>query len=180
LLLWQQTFASPYLSRTMSVVPVAKRARVDNAVALYDSKDKQIVVAGSGAPARTSDLEAPTMLLSGHGASVLTMKFDPSGKFMASGSFDRHIFLWEVYGECTNYMMLTGSKNAVLELHWNYDGSQIVSCSADKMVSVWDAEMGQRVKKLSGHTGVVNSCCNVRRGPPILVSGSDDGTIKVT
>ena len=55
----------------MSEEHQAKRARVTDAVALYDSKDKQIVVADSGAPARTSDLHAPTMLLTGHGASTL-------------------------------------------------------------------------------------------------------------
>lgn len=158
--------------------PPAKRARVQDQMTLYDSKDKQIVVADN-TPERTSDLLAPTMLLTGHGAAIYTLEFDPSGQHLASGSFDRKIFLWDVFGECTNYMVLEGHKNAVLELHWNTDGNQIVSCSADKVVSVWDAEVGQRVKKLTGHTGIVNSCSIARRGPPLIASGSDDGAVKL-
>ena len=32
---------------------------------------------------------------------------------------------------------------------------------------------------MSEHDNFVNSCCPLRRGPPLLVSGSDDGTAKV-
>ena len=28
---------------------------------------------------------------------------------------------WNVYGECTNYMLLKGHKNAVLQVQWTYD-----------------------------------------------------------
>lgn len=36
-----------------------------------------------------------------------------------------------------------------------------------------------QVKKMSEHENFVNSCCPLKRGPPLLVSGSDDGTAKV-
>ena len=32
---------------------------------------------------------------------------------------------------------------------------------------------------MSEHDNFVNSCCPLRRGPPLLVSGSDDATAKV-
>ena len=37
---------------------------------------------------------------------VLTMKFNPEGTVVASGSHDRHIFLWNVHGDCKNFMLL--------------------------------------------------------------------------
>lgn len=40
---------------------------------------------------RTSDLLSPTMLLSGHAGTVYSMKFDPTGQHIVSGSFDRKI-----------------------------------------------------------------------------------------
>lgn len=43
----------------------------------------------------------------------------------------------------------------------------------------WDAETGEPVKKLAEHSAVVNSVCPARRGAPLLVSGSDDGTVRV-
>lgn len=50
------------------------------------------------------------MLLTGHGGEVFTCKFSPDGQSIASGSHDKHIFLWRVYGEeCENYMLLKGA-----------------------------------------------------------------------
>jgi WD40 repeat protein len=72
-----------------------------------------------------------------------------------------------------------GHKNAVLELHWTSDGERIVSASPDKSVRAWDAVTGEQVKKMAEHDNFVNSCCPLKRGPPLLVSGSDDGTAKV-
>jgi Prp8 binding protein len=76
-------------------------------------------------------------------------------------------------------MVLRGHQNAVLEVHWSVDGSHIFSASSDKSMAAWDVELGQRVKKCVGHTSFVNSCCPAKRGPPIVATGSDDGTVKV-
>ena len=74
---------------------------------------------------------------------------------------------------------LVGHKNAVLELHWTPDGERIISCSPDKTARAWDVETGLQIKKMGEHTDIVNSCCPLRRGPPLVVTGSDDGTAKV-
>lgn len=58
---------------------------------------------------RTSALMAPIMLLTGHGGEVFTAKFSPDGRTIASGSHDKHIFLWNTYGECKNYMLMQGT-----------------------------------------------------------------------
>lgn len=36
-----------------------------------------------------------------------------------------------------------------------------------------------QIKKMAEHSSFVNSCCSARRGPPLIVSGSDDGTAKL-
>mmetsp|Transcript_15482 Transcript_15482/g.46734 ORF Transcript_15482/g.46734 Transcript_15482/m.46734 type:complete len:289 (+) Transcript_15482:358-1224(+) len=128
---------------------------------------------------RTSDLQAPIMLLSGHAGEVFSLKFSPDGKTIATGSHDKHLFLWNTYGDCENFMAMKGHKNAVLELHWTSDGERIISASPDKSVRAWDAATGLQVKKMAEHDMFVNTCCPLRRGPPLLVSGSDDGTAKV-
>ena len=100
---------------------------------------------------RTSNLEAPNMLLSGHESAIYSISFSPTGKSLASSALDGSIFLWEVFGSCKNYNVLEGHKNAVLELKWTEEG-KIVSCSADKTVAVWDANKGCRLRKFSEHT----------------------------
>lgn len=75
--------------------------------------------------------------------------------------------------------MLSGHKNAILELHWSADSRRIVTASPDKTVRAWDVAMGKQVKKMSEHNETVNSCHLLRKGAPLLVSGAEDGLIKV-
>ncbi|KAL9659439.1 hypothetical protein QQ045_024245 [Rhodiola kirilowii] len=109
------------------------------------------------------------MMLTGHQSDIYTMKFNPEGTVIASGSHDREIFPWHVHGECKNlwffflkrknFMVLKGHKNAVLDLQWTTDGSQIISASPDKSLRAWDAETGKQIKKMAEHSSFVNSCC---------------------
>jgi WD40 repeat protein len=79
--------------------------------------------------------------------------------------------LWEVSGSCANVNVLKGHKNAVIDICWSPSGDRIVSASADKTVSIWEPCPGRRVRKLEGHTKVVNS---VAVHGKTIVSGSDD------
>ncbi|KAG0470871.1 hypothetical protein HPP92_017571 [Vanilla planifolia] len=118
----------------------------------------QLAILGHGPPGkqRTSSLESPIMLLIGHQSAIYTMKFNPAGTVVASGSYDkRHLPMW------------------------TSDGSQIISASPDKTLRAWDIETGKQVKKMAEHSSFVNSCSPSRRGPPLVVSGSDDGTAKL-
>ncbi|KAI9999573.1 hypothetical protein NQD34_018392 [Periophthalmus magnuspinnatus] len=107
---------------------------------------------GTGPP-RTSSLQAPIMLMSGHEGEVYCCKFHPNGATLASSGFDRLILMWNVYGDCENYATLKGHSGAVMELHYNTDGSMLFS-STDKTVGVWDSETGERIKRLKGHTSL--------------------------
>lgn len=40
---------------------------------------------------RTSGLQAPTVMLTGHEAAIFSLSFDPAGKNLASASMDRNI-----------------------------------------------------------------------------------------
>ena len=78
-----------------------------------------------------------------------------------------------------NYMMMQGHKNSVLELHWTADGDNILTCSPDKTLRLWDATTGESVKCMKGHQSFVNACSTAPKGKPLCVSGSDDGTAKL-
>ncbi|KAG7996464.1 hypothetical protein I3843_01G160800 [Carya illinoinensis] len=90
---------------------------------------------GPNGKQRTSSLESSVMLLMGHQSAIYTMKFNPSGTVIASGSHDREIFLWR-------------HKNAVVDLHWTIDGSQVISAIPDKTLRAWDVETGKQIKKM--------------------------------
>ena len=57
--------------------------------------------------------------------------------------------------------------------------SILYTCSTDKTVSKWDLESCERVKRFKGHQAFVNTVSCARRGPQLICSGSDDGTVKV-
>lgn len=128
---------------------------------------------------RTSSLQAPVMELSGHTGEIFAARFDPNGNYIASGSMDRSIMLWRVYGDCENYGILTGHKGAILDLQWSRDSRVIFSASADTHLASWDLESGQRIRRHVGHEEVVNTMDVSKRGEEVLFSGSDDGYIGI-
>lgn len=170
-----------------------KRGRDETALTVVDNAQQpkkqktstDLVLAGNNknqlipqAPKRTSKLESPIMKLTGHKGEVYSAKFSPSGNLLASASFDKTIFLWNVYEECVNFCVFKGHTNAVLEVQWSPDEEQVYSASADKSLCVWSVQNGQRLRRLKGHKGIVNSVAVARRGLPALFSASDDATVK--
>ncbi|XP_063903717.1 U5 small nuclear ribonucleoprotein 40 kDa protein [Zophobas morio] len=156
-----------------ALVPVIKKARNEVATS---NKNKSVLQA---APARTSNLFAPIMLLEGHEGEIFSVEFHPDGQYLASSGFDRRIFIWSVYGECENLSVMSGHTGAIMELHFTPDGSNIFTASTDHTLGLWDLPTGQRIKKYKGHTTFVNSVQGARRGPQLMVSGSDDTTVKL-
>lgn len=119
------------------------------------------------------------MELTGHSGEVFATRFDPSGTHIASGSMDRSIMLWNTYGQCENYGIMTGHKGAVLDLQWARDSNSLFSASADMTIASWDLESGLRKRRHIGHEDVVNCIDLSRRGQDLLISGSDDGTVGI-
>eukprot|EP00889_Picochlorum_renovo_P003342 jgi/Picre1/30372/NNA_005736.t1 len=81
--------------------------------------------------------------------------------------------------QCENFSVLSGHKNAVLQVQWTGDGEHLVSCSPDTTVRSWDAMTGEQVGIMKDHTDIVNCCSVQRRGTPMAVSGSDDCSVKL-
>lgn len=160
------------------------RSNEDGAIIVSDSVRDAFL----GKPTRSSSLPSPTLKLSGHTGSVYALQYSPSGSCLCSTSFDMTCLLWrhssideddENYndtGEATydNFSVLKGHKNAVLDCAW-CDQDCIVTASADKTVMLWDAATGNRLRKWSQHTGIVNSVTVVSEYQ--VASASDDGTV---
>ena len=149
-------------------------------IALPPSSSTALVSAAKRAnlvQGRTSDLAAPNMCLSGHEGAIYCASFEPiAGNTLATAGLDAKVFLWSVFGECTNFNVLAGHKNAILEMHWLSTGTHLVTCSADYTAAMWDAAKGCRIKKYVEHTGIVNCCGVAKSNPHMFATGSDDCT----
>jgi Prp8 binding protein len=176
--------------------PAAKRMR-DNAGAIVAVSSPWTGTAKEQQPPqqpqqhRTSSLPTPTLQLTGHGGSVYALKYSPSGAILCSTSFDMQCFLWshanedefdETITSYSNFNVLTGHKNAVLDCAWLNDET-VVTCGADKTVVLWDVLTGQRRRRYADqHSKIVNAvdCSMTAAGQHhTIMSVSDDGNCLV-
>ena len=119
------------------------------------------------------DPNVPQILatLSEHFNTVNCVRFSKNGQFLASGSTDTNVFLYEkragpgraAFGSSdapnvenwVSCQTLRGHLSDVIDIAWAPDDSMLASCSLDNMVIVWDPRTGQRVQTLKGHTSFV-------------------------
>ncbi|XP_060194531.1 uncharacterized protein LOC132623745 [Lycium barbarum] len=66
--------------------------------------------------------------------------------------------------------------NAIFDVCWIKEDTNILTASGDQSIKVWDAQGKQCVRSLMGHTGSVKSICPHPTNHDIIVSGSRDGS----
>jgi len=100
------------------------------------------------------------------------------GNFLASGSRDKTIKIWETAtGVCV--ATLLGHDNWVRGLAWHPSGKYIISVSDDKTIKVWDLKQGRAIKTINdAHTHFV-SCLDFNNHNPHLATGGVDDIVKI-
>ena len=83
---------------------------------------------------------------------------------------------WDVFNGCQNLGVCKGHKNAILDLKWSTDSTQLFTASADKQVVAWDTFSFTKIRTFRGHENNVNSVDVIGER---VVTGSDDCTVKV-
>jgi len=100
------------------------------------------------------------------------------GNFLASGSRDKTIKIWETLtGVCITTMV--GHDNWVRSIAWHPSGKYIISVSDDKTIKVWDVKQGRAIKTINdAHTHFV-SCLDFNSRNPHLATGGVDDIVKI-
>ena len=116
-------------------------------------------------------------VLSGHTDYVNSIAFSLDGGFLVSGSDDRTIKLWDIQ---TGGVIKTfeGHTDWVRSIAISPNQSTIASGSRDKTIRLWNTQTGDCYCILSGHNSNVNFISFFPSNPQLLISASDDNTIR--
>lgn len=139
--------------------------------------------------------------LKGHSSMVHAIAISPDGQYLASGSNDKTIKLWQLStGKLVRQLgrWFSGHSSMVhslafspISLNSSYQGESgrtggftdsnsgiLASGSWDNTIKLWDINTGKEIRTLIGHTNWVNSVAFSPDGK-LLLSGGADCTIKL-
>jgi U4/U6 small nuclear ribonucleoprotein PRP4 len=120
--------------------------------------------------------DTPLATLSGHSARVAKVEFHPSGRYLASASYDCTWRLWDVETG-TELLMQEGHSRDVHTIAINEDGSLIASAGLDSIGRIWDLRTGKFVMYIDSHMQPIYALDWSTDGYRVL-SGSADGFMK--
>ncbi|KAK7582831.1 hypothetical protein V3481_012129 [Fusarium oxysporum f. sp. vasinfectum] len=128
-------------------------------------------------PKVESNWNAVLQTLEGHTSSVSSVVFSKDGRFIASGSWDKTVKMWNVAtGE--EERTLEGHTDEVLSVVFSNDGRLIASGSGDNTIKIWNVATDEEEQTLEGHTNSVTSVV-FSNDDTLIASGSCDNTIKI-
>ncbi|KAG8800367.1 HIR complex subunit, partial [Serendipita sp. 399] len=128
-----------------------------------------------------------------HNGPVLVVRWASNGKFLASGSDDTIVMIWDrdpngggkVWGSddvniegWKALRRLTGHESDVVDCAWSPSDRYLATVGLDSKVFIWCGYTLECVRRLDGHQGFVKGVCWDPVGE-FLATQSDDKTVKI-
>jgi len=125
-------------------------------------------------------------VLKGHCDTVTSCAFSPDGSRIVSSSRDGTLRIWDARSGRTLAVLEVdriwppdpSSRFHVTSCAFSPDGSRIVSGVRDGTLRIWDAQGGEELAVLKGHSEGVTSC-SFSHDCSRIVSSSRDGTMRI-
>jgi len=152
----------------------------DRTIAVCALSDIQLV------PDSSMTTTTPIQVLVGHADEVNAIRWDPSGKLLASCSDDHNVFVWQL-GQSTPVYRFSDHAEEIYTIRWTPTGPstchpnapvRLASASFDSTVRLWDTEIGVCACTLRNHTKKVYTIAFSPNGR-LLASGSLGGQLNI-
>ncbi|MFI5458181.1 MAG: c-type cytochrome domain-containing protein [Isosphaerales bacterium] len=145
----------------------------------FSPDGKRLASASRDKTSKVFDVEKKESLVTfpAHAQPVYTVSFTPDGKGVGTGGEDNRIRIWNPDNDGKAIREIGGFGGTVFKLLYSPDGKNLLACSADKSVHVFDAK-GSSLRRLQGHTDWVYALAVSRDGKTVA-SGSWDGEVRL-
>jgi U3 small nucleolar RNA-associated protein 13 len=109
---------------------------------------------------------------------VLELSFDPTGKFLAAGTADSQIKVFDVIKGFQTHNFIGGHRGIITNLIFfpETDTLLLISSAEDCQIKVWDLVMRSEIAHLKGHQALVTSIA-FSTDKSTLISCAKDGKI---
>lgn len=148
--------------------------------ALAFSRDGKLLVIGGGEPGLQGELKVLNSengellhTLKGHRDNIYAVAIDAEGQYLASGSYDQTILLWEL-GKPAPVATLTGHNGPVFGLEFQQGGKLLASVSGDRTVKLWSVPSGERLDTLQESTKELYALALAPDGSRVYAAGVDN------
>lgn len=126
------------------------------------------------------DLETGVLqaMLLGHTAPIGALAWNPNQTFLASGSEDQTVRVWNLADvKLPESTIFRGHQGSVRCLAFSADGTQVVSGGDDLVLRFWSVADGVEIRQFAGHTQSPVGICLLPGGTQII-SAAKDGTLR--
>ncbi|KAJ2912197.1 hypothetical protein MD484_g8213, partial [Candolleomyces efflorescens] len=119
-------------------------------------------------------------IFEGHTHYIMSLSFNPKdGNTFISACLDRTVKLWSLASSSPNVTLDAHEKGVnYVDFYPGTDKPYLVTCGDDKSVKIFDYLSKSCVQTMEGHTNNVSFAVFLDN-LPVVVSGSEDGTIKI-
>ncbi|TFK63457.1 coatomer protein [Pluteus cervinus] len=116
----------------------------------------------------------------GHTHYIMNIAFNPKdSNTFATACLDRTVKMWSLGAPTANFTMDAHDKGVnYVDFYPGADKPYLVTTGDDKTVKVWDYLSKSCVQTMEGHTNNV-SFAVFHPNLPVIISGSEDGTVKI-